>query len=285
MSASYSTPSSTSSTNCCMYCNATSRHYHSILGAFSNALRCHRDYPRRYHQEGNFASMPSPLSTVSFPFLLACVSFRDAQKREQNYLVWLAGLLLNLPATDKILWCWSNKKATAEAMAKASDTKFYHSELPDDVKKTTLDSFRAGAGSFRVLYTTSALSAGLDIRDIRVVIHLRKPNSMLDYGQEFGRGCRDGRPGWAFIIYDPKHKPFTLQTGQDDTGVSEMASWLSTPVCRRLGLSLFFDGRASNCLQMVTVQLCDICQITVAKVLSMLSQHFRFPDAYIAEYS
>jgi superfamily II DNA helicase RecQ len=73
--------------------------------------------------------------------------------------------------------------------------RFYHSELPDEEKKKTLDSFRAGTGSFRVLYTTSALSAGLDIRNIRAVVHLRKPNSMLDYGQEFGRGCRDGKPG------------------------------------------------------------------------------------------
>ncbi|KAG1850402.1 P-loop containing nucleoside triphosphate hydrolase protein, partial [Suillus subluteus] len=184
---------------------------------------------------------------------------------------------------DKIL-VFCQTKATAEAMAKASATRFYHSELPDEEKKKTLDSFRAGAGSFRVLYTTSALSAGLDIRDIRVVVHLRKPNNMLDYGQEFGRGCRDGKPGWAFIFHDPKHKPFTLQAGQDDTGVSEITSWLSTPVCRRLGLSLFFDGRASSCFEMVTVQLCDICQMTAAKVLSMLSQHSRSPDAYIAEY-
>ncbi|KAG2737302.1 P-loop containing nucleoside triphosphate hydrolase protein, partial [Suillus brevipes Sb2] len=124
--------------------------------------------------------------------------FRDAQKREQSYLKWLAGLLLNLPSADKIL-VFCQTKATAEGMAKASDTRFYHSELPDEEKKNTLDSFRAGTGTFRVLYTTSALSAGLDIRDIRVVVHLRKPNSMLDYGQEFGRGCRDGKPGWAFI--------------------------------------------------------------------------------------
>ncbi|KAG1859738.1 hypothetical protein F4604DRAFT_1930456 [Suillus subluteus] len=175
-------------------------------------------------------------------------------------------------------------KATAEAMVKASATRFYHSELPDEETKKALDSFRAGAGSFRVLYTTSALSAGLDIRDIRVVVHLRKPNNMLDYGQEFGLGCRDGKPGWTFIFHDPKHKPFTSRTGQDHTGVSEITSWLSTPVCRRLGLSLFFDDRASSCLEMLTVQLCDICQMTAAKALSMLSQHSRSPDAYIAEY-
>ncbi|KAG1887991.1 P-loop containing nucleoside triphosphate hydrolase protein [Suillus fuscotomentosus] len=122
-----------------------------------------------------------------------------------------------------------------------------------------------GAGALRVLYTTSALSAGLDIRDIQAVVHLRKPSNMLDYGQGFGRGCRDGKPGWSFVFHDPKQKPFTLQAGQDDTGVSEMASWLSVPACRRIGLSLFFDGRTSSCLEMVTVQLCDICQMMVAK--------------------
>ncbi|KAG1749176.1 P-loop containing nucleoside triphosphate hydrolase protein [Suillus occidentalis] len=190
--------------------------------------------------------------------------------REQSYLTWLAGLLQNLPAADKIL-VFCQTKATAQAMAKASCTKFYHSELPDEEKKKTLDGFKVGVGALRVLYTTSALSAGLDIRDIRAVVHLREPSNMLDYGQEFGRGCRDGKPGWSFVFHDPKQKPFNLQAGQDDTGVSEMASWLSAPTCRRLGLSLFFDGRSSSCLEMVTVQLCDICQMTVAKVLLMLS--------------
>ncbi|KAG2084486.1 uncharacterized protein F5147DRAFT_589450, partial [Suillus discolor] len=196
--------------------------------------------------------------------------FRDAQKREQSYLAWLAGLLLNLPVADKIL-VFCQTKATAQAMAKASNTEFYHSELPDEEKKKTLDGFKVGVGALRVLYTTSALSAGLDIRDIRAIVHLRKPSNMLDYGQEFGRGCRDGKPGWSFVFHDPKQKPLALQAGQDDTGVSEMASWLSVPACRRLGLSSFFDGRASSCLEMVTVQLCDICQMMVAKVLLMLS--------------
>jgi hypothetical protein len=82
-------------------------------------------------------------------------------------------------------------KATAEGMAKASDTRFYHLELPDKEKKNNLDSFRAGTGTFHVLYTMSALSAGLDMRDIQVVVYLCKPNSMLDYGQEFGHGCWD----------------------------------------------------------------------------------------------
>ncbi|KAG2046066.1 hypothetical protein BDR06DRAFT_977753 [Suillus hirtellus] len=143
---------------------------------------------------------------LSIPSLL---HFQDAQKREQSYLKWLAGLLLNLPSVDKIL-VFCQTKATTEGMAKASDTRFYHSELPDKEKKNTLDSFRAGTGTFHVLYTTSALSA---------VVHLHKPNSMLDYRQEFGHGCRDRKPGWAFIFHDPKHKPFALQTGQDDTGV------------------------------------------------------------------
>ncbi|KAG1850419.1 hypothetical protein F4604DRAFT_1934439 [Suillus subluteus] len=60
--------------------------------------------------------------------------FRDAQKRQQSYLIWLAGLLLNLAAADKIL-VFCQTKAIAEAMAKASDTGFHHSGLPDEEKK------------------------------------------------------------------------------------------------------------------------------------------------------
>ncbi|KAG2335626.1 P-loop containing nucleoside triphosphate hydrolase protein, partial [Suillus weaverae] len=159
-------------------------HHFQMLSGATEIIR--GDTTRKDISFNAFTIVAGQLATPS------SLRFRDAQKREQSYLTWLAGLLLNLPAADKIL-VFCQTKAAAQAMAMASHTKFYHSELPDEEKKQTLDGFKAGVGELRVLYTTSALSAGLDIRDIRAVVHLRKPSNMLDYGQEFGRGCRDGK--------------------------------------------------------------------------------------------
>ncbi|KAJ5200874.1 hypothetical protein N7472_006078 [Penicillium cf. griseofulvum] len=53
-----------------------------------------------------------------------------------------------------------------------------------------LEQFRGGMG--KVLVATNALGIGIDIPDIRCMIHLRWPRTILDYSQESRRAGRDG---------------------------------------------------------------------------------------------
>lgn len=52
----------------------------------------------------------------------------------------------------------------------------------------------------RVIIATSALGMGVDIPDIRCIIHTDWPWTMLDYAQESGRAGRDGLRSEAIII-------------------------------------------------------------------------------------
>lgn len=50
------------------------------------------------------------------------------------------------------------------------------------------------------LITTSAFSMGVDIANVRVVVHWQHPASVEDYLQEFGRAGRDGKPALALVF-------------------------------------------------------------------------------------
>jgi superfamily II DNA helicase RecQ len=52
----------------------------------------------------------------------------------------------------------------------------------------------------RIIAATSALGIGIDIPDIRCVIHVGRPRTLLDYGQESGRAGRDGLASETVII-------------------------------------------------------------------------------------
>src|SRR5438445_6210831 len=59
-----------------------------------------------------------------------------------------------------------------------------------------------------VIICTNAFGMGLDLPDVRLVVHWQHPASVEDYLQEFGRAGRDGKPSVAVLF-----------TGEKDVGL------------------------------------------------------------------
>ncbi len=100
-----------------------------------------------------------------------------------------------------------------EAMARVGcDLPLFHSKL-DRLKRDSIQARFSGRldPPLSTIITTSAFAMGVDIADVRLVVHWQHPGSVEDYLQEFGRAGRDGMPALALL--------FTA--GNSDTGLWE----------------------------------------------------------------
>ncbi len=86
------------------------------------------------------------------------------------------------------------------------DIPFYHAKLgtPND-RDILLGRFMGRIQPpAPVIICTNAFGMGLDVPDVRLVVHWQHPASVEDYLQEFGRAGRDGQPSVAVLFTAPK---------------------------------------------------------------------------------
>lgn len=119
------------------------------------------------------------------------------------------------------------------------------------------------AGKQRVIVATSALGMGVDIPDIRCIIHMDWPWTILDYAQESGRAGRDGLRSEAIIIgqegsqraskdkqSEAEQQLVQLYAGGDGTAAR----------CRRRVLDEYLDGREGREGCEDGEEKCDVCR-------------------------
>jgi ATP-dependent DNA helicase RecQ len=82
------------------------------------------------------------------------------------------------------------------------DVPFYHSKLGSANDREVLLGRFLGRilPPANVVICTNAFGMGLDVPDVRLVVHWHHPMSMEDYLQEFGRAGRDGNPSVAVLF-------------------------------------------------------------------------------------
>ena len=76
---------------------------------------------------------------------------------------------------------------------------FFDADIADSEKDRILEGFKDG--SIEKVFATSAFGMGVDIPDIRVVVHYLIPESVEQYYQEVGRAGRDGKTSFGYLLY------------------------------------------------------------------------------------
>jgi RecQ family ATP-dependent DNA helicase len=84
------------------------------------------------------------------------------------------------------------------------ETPFYHSQWSSSWDREQLLKRFVGDSRPEVdrIICTSAFGMGLDVPNVRMVIHWQHPSSVEDYLQEFGRAGRDGKASVAVLLHD-----------------------------------------------------------------------------------
>jgi superfamily II DNA helicase RecQ len=145
----------------------------------------------------------------------------------------------------------------ADRLGRELRCRTYHSKVGDqEEKKEILEAWIGGGlGEGGLVVATNALGLGVDVPDVRMVVHTGMPEKIRDFVQESGKAGRDGQPSESVVVHEG---------GKDLTGASKRCdaateAFLATSGCRRRVLDKAMDGvdREGGCR--VGEEACDHC--------------------------
>lgn len=122
--------------------------------------------------------------------------------RTENKLERLLRIIYNIKGTGIVYV--RNRRKTQE-IAEFLQTKnitadYYHAGLKVEERDKKQSDWIKGIK--QIIVSTNAFGMGIDKPDVRFVVHLDIPDSIEAYFQEAGRGGRDEKKSWAFLLYD-----------------------------------------------------------------------------------
>lgn len=139
----------------------------------------------------------------------------------------------------------------------------YHAGLDSSVKQAHQDAFVSG--EIKWICATIAFGMGIDVPDIRYVLHADLPKTMEGFYQETGRAGRDGNDSECVLFYsagDIRTIRFFIDQSKDpdrrkrgEAQLAVMRAYAEKDTCRRRQILEYFGERlpGDNCGK------CDVC--------------------------
>ncbi|CAG1009304.1 partial ATP-dependent DNA helicase RecQ, partial [Anaerolineae bacterium] len=147
----------------------------------------------------------------------------------------------------------SGKRSTEDLCAHAKQKGFaadyFHGERTVEEKADVIRRFKNG--EIQLVFATSAFGMGIDIPDIRGVIHYLLPDSVEQYYQQIGRVGRDNKPSWALLYYSAKNvevrrRDYIAKSFPDEDDVKQAFEAITNLRVGRLTVNYFEEAGAQS---------------------------------------
>ncbi len=176
-----------------------------------------------------------------------------------------AGLRGRSGSGRAVVYCSTRKKAETVA---ADLTKAGFAAGHYHAGRTPLARDRAqrgfAVGRTRILVATNAFGMGIDLPDVRLIVHYQTPGSLEAYYQEAGRAGRDGAPAGCVMLFGAGDlmTQRRLQSGKSPTAelraeqaLAAIEHYATTALCRQQMIGVHFTGADNH----PTCGSCDVC--------------------------
>ncbi len=135
------------------------------------------------------------------------LDLRMVQSKEKDKLGSLFNLICSLKSQSAIVFC--NHRDAAERISDTLNAKgihctYYHGGMDQEERERALIQFRNGSVSY--LITTDLAARGLDIPEMKHVIHYHLPSKLDEFTHRNGRTARMLASGTAYVIVHESEK-------------------------------------------------------------------------------
>jgi len=142
---------------------------------------------------------------------------------------------------------------------------YYHAGRTQLARDRAQSAFEQGRT--RVLVATNAFGMGIDLPDVRLIVHFQTPGSLEAYYQEAGRAGRDGEPARCVCLFGEEDletqrrltrnsQASAIMLERREQALEEVERYVTRTDCRHAALVSHFTGDADE----PSCGRCDVCQ-------------------------